>query len=103
MAFERKDIAAALLKKGFALDNAGARDHDRYEYVHGTVQPIYTVLSRGTAYKTYSDKLCAKVKRQLLLDSKKQLTEFVECPMTRELYRAHLEAKEVLVAPAKEA
>ena len=101
MALERRDIRDALLAKGFSLDTSGSRDHDRYEYRLDTTEPVYTVLSRGTQYKTYQDGLLAKVKKELLLDTKAQLLNFVTCPLTKELYLEHLYSKEVLPRPKK--
>ena len=101
MALERRHIREALLEKGFFLDTSGKRDHDRFEYVLETTEPVYTVLSRGTKDKTYHDGLLARVKKQLLLDSKAQLLEFVACPLTKELYREYLYSKGVVPAPKK--
>lgn len=95
MALERRDIRSALLAKGFSLDTSRKRSHERFEYRLETTEPVYTELSRGTRERTYHDKLLAKVKKQLLLDSKAQLLAFVACPLTKELYHEHLYSKGV--------
>jgi hypothetical protein len=89
MPLARAAITSALQAKGFALEPK--RDHEYYFYVGEGKQTeaIYTKVSTGSSYKTLGDDLVAKMARQLKL-TKPQFTNFVNCPLTREEYRAHL-------------
>ena len=93
---DRGDIAAALIVKGFYLDPKKSRDHDVYRLDANPTEPVLTKLSRGGKYRTLGPDLVSKIRRQLKLSNKKQLEDFVECPMTKELYIEHLHETGVL-------
>ena len=81
--------------KGFYLDPKKTRDHDVYRLDAKPTEPVLTKLSRGSGYRTLGPKLVNKIGRQLKL-SKKQLKDFVECPMTKAQYIEHLRETRVL-------
>jgi len=78
---DRDDIRKALLQKGFYQRN---KDHAFFYYKMN--QSIFTKLSHGSRYKTYSADLLGKIKRQLKLKSMSQLIRFIDCPLTGEEY-----------------
>ena len=91
MPIDRNSLEKALLKKGFILHNKG-RDHRYYHFTHnGKTTGIYTKISRGKKYKTISDSLASRIKRQLKLDSN-QFDKFIECPMKHIDYILHLQS-----------
>jgi len=94
---KRDDIEAALIRKGFKLDNS----HHRYfkYFVNGVYTGAYTFTSHGSSYKVYGDALLAKMGKQLKLDDKKQLLRLIDCPMTEEEYRKHLHKKGIISCP----
>jgi len=83
----RSLIKSALESKGFEMDTCGHnRDHDFFlHYVNNKKTGIRTFLSRGVKYKEYSDDLLSQVAKQLRL-KRKELDEFIECPLTQEGY-----------------
>jgi hypothetical protein len=86
-AIKTKDIRAALLKKGFRLDNT----HHQYLwlFVGDRRTTVKTWLSHGLV--EYDDNLLTQVKKELKV-SKKQLFALVRCPLKYEAYVAHLVA-----------
>lgn len=96
MTLDRRDIAAALLLKGFYLDPKKSRDHDVYRLDGNPTEPVLTKLSRGRAYRTLGPPLVSKIRHQLKLSNTKQLEDFVECPMTKGKYLEHLRKTGVL-------
>lgn len=84
----RRDIEAALTKKGFTLDSSG--DHDYYYLtVNGAKTGIYTKLSRGTRYREIQSPLVAKIAEQIGL-SKTEFMNFVNCTLSGAQHRALL-------------
>jgi hypothetical protein len=81
--YKVKDISSALKKKGF-VENP-SRDHIRYTLFNkGKKTGVYTFISHGL--KEYGDSLIGSVKKQLHLQSKGELQDFINCPMTKEEY-----------------
>ncbi|NCQ17921.1 MAG: hypothetical protein COZ80_08280 [Ignavibacteria bacterium CG_4_8_14_3_um_filter_37_9] len=78
---DRDEIRKALLQKGFYQKN---NDHEFFYYKID--QSIFTKLSHGSRYKTYSADLLGKIKRQLKLNTMGQLLRFIDCPLTAEEY-----------------
>lgn len=96
MALDLRDVAAALLVKGFFLDPRKSRDHDVYRLDANPTEPVLTKLSRGKKYRTLGPDLVGTIRRQLKLSNKKQLEDFVKCPMTKRKYLEHLRETGVL-------
>lgn len=92
---ERIDIEKSLLRKGF-VRSGRKRDHDYYFFDHrGLTTSLYTKISRGSSYKTYSDSLLAAMAHQLNL-SKSQLLRLIDCPMTKEEFVKNLMDKRII-------
>lgn len=98
MSRERDAIKEALLRKGFVHDTkAGGTDHDFYRLqAEGRNRAIFTKLSRGRQYKVYGDPLMKLVQKQLQLDTRGQLNDLVDCPMSAEDYLRLLKGKGLL-------
>ena len=82
---ERKDLEAALERKGFVRDD---RHHHYfiYETMSGMRTPIRTRTSHGSAkYKTLGNPLLAKMAKDCHLTNKEFL-DLVDCPLEREAY-----------------
>jgi hypothetical protein len=76
---ERAQISASLQTKGFTLTVGD--DHDFLVFSHaGLTRAVFTKLSRGTAYREYSDKLLGEMCRQLQI-TRGQLNRLIDCPM----------------------
>jgi hypothetical protein len=75
-------------------DNA---DH-RYFYLYhnGKKTSIRTKISHGSKYKVYGDELLVQVKYQLRLDTKGQLIDFCNCPLSQAEYINLLYKKNIL-------
>jgi hypothetical protein len=87
MQLDRKEIEAALARKGFRLE---VRDHRFYWlYVDGKQTGIYTYVSTSPKYKTIQAHLIAKMARQLHL-SKSEFVELIQCPMDGPRYVSRL-------------
>lgn len=83
MPLEREDMRRAYLQKGFV---EGPGDHDRFFlFVNGKRTAINTKLSRGSGYRTYTDRLLSDVCRQLKL-TKAELLKLVECSIGGDEY-----------------
>ena len=93
MPLERRIIEASLRKKGFIQEGG---DH-RYFYheVRGKRTGAYAYVSRGSGYKVYSDNLLSAIKKELRLDTLKQVRDFLRCPMSSEEYNSILKSKGV--------
>ena len=79
-------LRRALLKKGFREQQGR---HRRYWFYDGDRRSsIGTGISHGS--REYSDGLLSKVASQLGMDSKRQLLDFVACPLDEDGYREHL-------------
>lgn len=92
---KRRDISAALLKKGFRRE-AKTRDHDYYFFEYdGLNEPVVTKLSRGTKYREIGDGLLGKIRRQLRL-STGDFEELLACPLDRPGYIEILRSKGVI-------
>jgi hypothetical protein len=81
---ERKAILSALPSKGFTLEDG--KDHHVLRFFHeGLLTSVYTKVSRGTGYREYSDRLLAKMSRQLKI-TRSQLDGLIDCDMDQPGY-----------------
>ena len=78
-------IEAALKKKGFVKKESHHRMY--MYYFDGKKTSVRTRISHGVS--EYGDSLLGRMANQLKL-SKRQLEDFIECPMTAEKYTDHL-------------
>lgn len=91
MQLERRDIKKGLSNKGFVEAES---HHTYFHHEYGGKQTgIYTYLSHGAAYKTYQKALLSNMKRQLKLDSIRQVVDLCQCPMSHDEYNDILRAK----------
>jgi hypothetical protein len=76
-----RDIAAALLKKGFVERSS----HHKIFFlcIEGKISGVHTFLSHGV--KEYNTDLLAKMRTQLHL-SGKELEDLIQCPLSGEDY-----------------
>ena len=76
-----RDIAAALLKKGF--EERLTHHKIFYTRIDGKISGVHTFLSHGI--KEYNADLLTKVRAQLHL-SGKELDDLIHCPLSEENY-----------------
>ena len=89
--FNNKEYEKALQEKGFKKDRKTG--HKVYYLWDGDKKTnIHTMISHG-AREDIGDILARKLQRQLRLDRKKELREFVDCPLTHDGYISFLKQK----------
>ena len=76
-----RDIAAALLKKGF--EERASHHRIFYLIVDGKISGIHTFLSHGV--REYSVDLLTKMRTQLHITAK-ELDDLIHCPLSGEEY-----------------
>lgn len=88
---ERKDIEAALERKGFVADDT---HHTIFVYwsVDGKKTPIRTRTSHGSSHKTIGDSLLSQMAKQVKLTNKKFL-ELVDCTLDQVGYEKEIDVK----------
>jgi hypothetical protein len=84
MPLERRDVEAALQKKGFLI-NSGDHNYFTYQTKSGQITSVWTKTSHGTSHKTLSDDLLSKTGKQCG-PTKSQFTQLIECLLTREAF-----------------
>ena len=94
MVLDKTKIEKSLRKKGFVKEET----HHTYFYheIEGKRTGVYTYTSHGSSHKNYGDNLLAAMKKQLQLDTKKQLEDLVNCPLSQKAYNKILRKKGVL-------
>lgn len=95
MKVERKIIDKNLPKKGFTKTEEG---HHIYFHHHfnGKATGAYTYISHSRKISDYSGRLLTDVRKQLELDSNKDVCDLVNCPMSEEEYNKILKQKGLL-------
>jgi len=87
-----KKIIDALLKKGFVIKES---DHHLFFFTDkngNLVNAIRTKVSHDKK-KDYDDFLLQAMKKQLKLDTLKDLLDLIDCPLTQEELRKKLQSK----------
>ncbi|GAB1352748.1 MAG TPA: hypothetical protein PLK58_11620 [Candidatus Rifleibacterium sp.] len=85
MQIDKDQIVKSLLKKGFAEETC--KHHRQFFHIfEGRETGVRTYISHTPSLKVYGDSLLAKMKHQLRLNSKEDLGDFLNCPMSREQY-----------------
>jgi hypothetical protein len=81
MPLERRDVEAALTKKGFRSSEG---DHNFFTYwtVAGQKTSVYTKTSHGSGHKTLSDDLVSRMARQCGITAR-DFKRLVACPLSR--------------------
>ncbi len=92
MPLARRKIEAALKKKEFEEDRSGYHRYFHQEF-KGKRTGAYAIISHGSSYKEYSDSLVTAMKKPLYLDTKQEVVDLVNCPMTREDFIGILRGK----------
>jgi predicted RNA binding protein YcfA (HicA-like mRNA interferase family) len=93
MIIKTRKIDSALIRKGFVKKEK--RGHIYYIlYVKGKKTQIRTKLSHGS--KEYNDGLLSAIRKQLKFNSKKELENFINCPLSEEEYISMLMDKSVI-------
>lgn len=94
MQVERRVIESSLVSKGFVRED---EDH-RYFYheYEGKRTGVSTYTSHGSKYKTYDAGLLSMMKRQLRLDSIRQVVDLFQCPIGTDDYNQILSDKGLL-------
>lgn len=89
MQVDRRIIESSLLNKGF--EKRESSHHTYFHHIYfGKETGAYTYVSRGADYKTYNKGLLGKMKKQLLLNSTKDVYDLCSCPMSGEAYLQYL-------------
>lgn len=91
MQVDRRLIESNLPSKGFVEENT----HHKYFYHEYQCRRtgIFTYTSHGSQYKTYGDSLLKQMKKQLKLDTTKQVVDLFQCPLTKDEYNQLLKNK----------
>lgn len=86
MTRERKEIGAALQRKGFVHDDG---DHHYYIYhnLAGRKTIRKTMMSRGSSYRTVGDSLLGQMARQVGL-TKPKFLELIDCTLDQSGYES---------------
>jgi predicted RNA binding protein YcfA (HicA-like mRNA interferase family) len=86
---DKDKIIKSLLKKGF--EETSSTHHRMFFHKHqGKETGAKTFISHTPGLKAYNDSLLAKMKGQLKLNSKSELADLLNCPMSGEDYISKL-------------
>ncbi len=99
MQIPRDEIESNLPRKGFVREDT----HHRYFYHehNGKRTGAFTYTSQGSSFKTYGAELIARMKKQLKLDTNRQVADLCLCPMTGSEYANLLAGKGVIDEPER--
>lgn len=91
---KRRDVEAALKKKGFTVEE---RDHRYYRLlVDGEPTGIYTKVSTGKKYRDLGRDLVTLMAKQLKL-TRKEFADLVSCEITADRYLALLRERDEIL------
>lgn len=85
MQVERRIIESNLPSKGFIQENTAHHRYFYHEY-QGRRTGAYTYTSYGSKIKTYRENLLHMMKKQLRLDTVRQVIDLFKCPITGDDY-----------------
>lgn len=81
----RRQIEKAFGQKGLVPEEA--KGHRKWILLHeGRYTGIFTKISRSPKYKEIDDTTLGRISRQLKFRMLHQFKDFVECPVTQEMY-----------------
>lgn len=89
--FSTKEYESALTAKGFQEERQTGHTL-YYLWEEGKKTHIWTKISHGRK-EDIRDRLANLIKKQLKFDTKKDLSDFIECPMDHSGYIQYLRAK----------
>jgi hypothetical protein len=92
MQVDRRKIESNLLRKGFRTEEVPHHRYFHHEY-NGLLTGSYTYTSRGASYKSYGTSLLKRMKKQLRLDTTRQVVDLCKCPMSGDAYNQILKQK----------
>lgn len=92
MTFTFGDVRRSLKKKGF-VENTNKHHVYLHLYYKGKRTNVYTYCSHGASSDDVRHGVASSMKCQLGLDSRKQLEDLINCPMSAETYLMLLQEK----------
>lgn len=95
MAIDRRKLEKNLPKKGFKRDPSGDHIFFRF-YIRGKETIAYTKISHSRKFKTIPDGLMFAVRKQLQLETNKQVEDLVNCHLNKEGYEAILKKNGII-------
>lgn len=99
MVLQRSDVRKALLEKGFFKEPG--RRHDKYLFYYNEKKTAaHALVSRGTSFKTLGDDPCLWIRKEMKLNTARELREFVSCKLTQAGYEKVLKDKKIIRDPA---
>lgn len=82
-----KDLVKGLQNKGFEHTSTGRQPHEKLRlFIEGKKTGISVPISRSKKIKEYGSDLINIVKRELKLETNKQVVDLVECPLSYQDY-----------------
>jgi len=88
-----KTLISKFKKKGFIKDGSTRKHNYYYLYVNDKKTSIRTTFSNSSKWKEYDEGSINLKKKDLHLDNKKQLNDFIECPLSIPEYLQFLRDK----------
>jgi hypothetical protein len=94
---EKKTAATSLLAKGFRESDKAKPDHVYFDFFYlGIKTHIWTKVSHGSKSKEIPDPILLCMKRQLKLQSMKDIRRYLSCDMTEQEYIQFLRDTKVI-------
>jgi hypothetical protein len=85
--YKTSKLESSLKKKGFELE---VNDH-RYYYFYWENEKLSTIFTYVSHSETnFNEFLLNQRRKQLCLNNKQQMIDFINCPMSKENYKEHL-------------
>ena len=86
-----RDLIKGLQNKGFEYTSTGRQPHEKLRlFVDGKKTGISVPISRNSKIKEYGSDLINIVKRELKLETNKQVVDLVDCPLSYQEYKSIL-------------
>ena len=94
MKVSRAEIRKNLPQKGFKKNKSGHHIYFHHEY-NGIETGIKTYISHSAKQRDIADDLLSSMRKQLRLDSMKEIVALIKCPMDKKKYEEILIEREV--------
>lgn len=94
MKVSRAEIRKNLPQKGFKKNKSGHHIYFHHEY-NGIETGIKTYISHSAKQRDIADDLLSSMRKQLRLDSMKEIVALIKCPMDKKEYEEILIEREV--------
>ena len=92
MKVARTDVKKNLPKKGFRKDKSKGHIYFYHEY-RGKETGVSTYVSHSSSFKDISGDILKCMRKQLRLDTNREVVELVNCPMSKEDYNTRMRQK----------